>query len=204
MRKNKFFIAGLVTVFVALVSLTLVSSTWAKYTSTVEGSDSATVAKWEWNYKGAKIESGDVSFDLFNTILDTKDSNAETDVKADLIAPGTKGSFEFSLQNLSEVNATYSVTFSSELVGGTGYLPIVFTLKDGEGNVMASDTQLSAFNTELVEVAANMGDAAATYTVEWEWVYEGNNGADTALGEAAQAGNVKYNVAMRIVMTQVD
>ena len=130
--------------------------------------------------------------------------NAETDVKADLIAPGTKGSFEFSLQNLSEVNATYSVTFSSELVGGTGYLPIVFTLKDGEGNVMASDTQLSAFNTELVEVAANMGDAAATYTVEWEWVYEGNNGADTALGEAAQAGNVKYNVAMRIVMTQVD
>ena len=33
MKKNKLFIAGLVTVFVALVSLTLVSSTWAKYTS---------------------------------------------------------------------------------------------------------------------------------------------------------------------------
>lgn len=204
MRKNKFFIAGLVTVFVALVSLTLVSSTWAKYTSTVEGTDSATVAKWEWNYKGAKIESGTVSFDLFTTILDTKDSNAETDVAANLIAPGTKGSFEFSLQNLSEVNATYSVTFSSELVGGTGYLPIVFTLKDSGGNVIASDTQLSAFNAELLEVEANMGAAADTYTVEWEWVYEGNNDADTALGEAAQAGNVKYNVAMRIVMTQVD
>ncbi len=205
MKKQRFFMLGIITVLVAVLSLTFVSSTFAKYTSTVSGTDTAKVAKWEWNYKGAKIETNTVSFDLFNTILDTKGGAAETDVDANLLAPGTKGSFEIKLVNKSEVNATYSITFASELQGGLGYLPIVFVLKDGEDNELARDTQLSAFNEKIKDVVMNMNSATDdVYTIEWEWVYEGNNTSDTELGEAAQSGNVQYKVDMMIVMTQVD
>ena len=203
MKRNKLFIAGIVTVFVALLSLTLVSSTLAKYTSQVSGTDTATVAKWKWNYTGTNVSETE-KFDLFNTIIDTDTDAEEEDVKANLIAPGTKGSFTFSLQNLSDVNATYSVTFSSELVGGTGYLPIKFTLKQGSTE-LASDYDLSAFNTKIQNVAADMNSAAQQYTVEWEWVFEsGNDTADTNLGELAAAGEVKYQVAILVTMTQVD
>ena len=41
MKKNKIFTLGLVITFVFVVSLTLVSGTFAKYTSTVTGNDSA-------------------------------------------------------------------------------------------------------------------------------------------------------------------
>ena len=50
MKRNKLFILGICTVMVALVSLSLVSGTWAKYTSTVSGSSAARVAKWDVVY----------------------------------------------------------------------------------------------------------------------------------------------------------
>ena len=115
MRKNRLFILGIFTVMVALVSLSLVSGTWAKYTSTVSGKDTARVAKWDVKVntvKGASTKQT-VTFDLFSTtaILDTKDGLAETDVTnnpdddKNVIAPGTKGKVTFTLRNDSEVSA---------------------------------------------------------------------------------------------------
>ena len=39
MKKNRILIAGVITAFVALITLSLVSGTWAKYTSQVQGSE---------------------------------------------------------------------------------------------------------------------------------------------------------------------
>ena len=50
MKKNKIFTLGLAIAFVFVLSLTLVSGTFAKYTSTVTGKDSAAVAKWAFKY----------------------------------------------------------------------------------------------------------------------------------------------------------
>lgn len=213
MKRNKLFIAGLVTVFVALCSLTLVSSTWAKYTSTATGEDSARVAKWEWKYDGSTsdeqvITVANHTFDLFNTINDT-DGNSETDVKQDgtnvaVIAPGTQGSFEFTLQNTSEVTGCYGLDYT---ITNTNNIPLLFSVDGGY-----------TWTTELADVAASnetqlaVGSAAKSFEIMWKWVFDeeatnapndfqNNDTNDTILGNG---GSAKITVKLVITMTQVD
>ena len=195
MRKNKFFIAGLVTVFVALVSLTLVSSTWAKYTSTVSGQDSARVAKWAWEYKGEALTTDTVKFDLFETILDSDLTNAETDVDvngaaddATVIAPGTSGQFVVLLENNSEVNATYEIDYT---VTNANNIPVEFSVNGGSWGTLEDVT--------ATVIAMNGG--AAQYTIQWRWVFDGDDSVDTPLGIA---GSAEIIVHAKITMTQVD
>ena len=85
----------------------------------------------------ASAKSGHASLDkdtpgtnmipLFETILDESGSE-EVDVISGKIAPGTMGSFEFSIKNDSEVNAEYTVSF----VIDETTLPLEFRINDGE------------------------------------------------------------------------
>lgn len=193
MKKNKLFIAGLVTVFVALCSLTLVSSTWAKYTSTATGSDSARVAEWKWTYNGNAIDlssqNPSVSFDLFTTIKDTAGAN-EADVAANLIAPGTSGSFKLTFANASEVNAKLALAFTSvETVE-----QIQYSIDDSTWVENISDLSVS-------EQPVNM-NAEYSITIYWKWLFENNvDSTDTADGIA---GNVEHSVTVTATFEQVD
>ena len=190
MKRNKLFILGICTVMVALVSLSLVSGTWAKYTSTVSGEDSARVAKWAWNYKGANLVSDTVAFDLFETINDTGNTADETDVADTLIAPGTAGSFTFSFQNLSEVTAEYTVNYT---VTNVNNIPVEFSV---DGTTWTSDL------TDISDTLA-IGSAAKEVTVQWRWEFENAYGDayDTNLGVY---GNAEIKVRAEITFVQVD
>ena len=195
MKRNKLFILGICTVMVALVSLSLVSGTWAKYTSTVSGEDSARVAKWA--FSTVDLAAEEVTFDLFNT---TTYSDANVDVDGNgsevVIAPGTTGSFSFSVQNNSEVNAVYSAIFESNEAG----VPLVFST-DGT-NWFGTLEELNVSNA-----AFNMG-ATATVNVHWKWAFEGGEASgwtdanDTALGTANPLA--QPTVKVTLVFTQVD
>lgn len=197
MRKNRLFILGIFTVMVALVSLSLVSGTWAKYTSTVSGEDSAKVAKWEVVYREtdqADVEGGaatteTIEFDLFKTVIDTKNDATETDIAANdgsLIAPGTKGEFKFTVTNNSEVNATYSITYVVTLNG----VPVQFSVNSGAASS-------SIANVEDAELG--MGDSV-TYTITWEWPYDGTDSTDTQHG----INETSVSVSATIEFVQVD
>ena len=193
MKKQRFFMLGIITVLVAVLSLTFVSSTFAKYTSTVSGSDSARVAKWAWTYEGVNL-GADLEFDLFNTILDTKDDAAETDVAANLIAPGTHGSFEFNFTNNSEVTGKYTIVFSS----GEEVAQIKYSLDE---TTWVED--IASLNTDALikDVNVAMG-ASSTVTIYWQWVFEGGvNPADTTLG---LNGGVIQTVTANVTFEQID
>ena len=202
MKNNKLFIAGLITVFVALVSLTLVSNTWAKYTSSVTGTDTARFAKWSWSY--AKDASNNVLIDLFN---DTKvcelDVHNEPWIEPDLhvaqgqalVAPGTGGMFKLQVTNNSEV--TGKVSFNFKVTGAD--VPFEFKIDEGEW----SDT-LSNLSSENVAMGATK-----TVTIYWRWLYErgttdaekeANNKQDTDLGIASET----VTVSVTIKFEQVD
>ena len=71
MKKNKLFLLGLFVVFAAVLSLSLVSNTLAKYTTSDSGSDTARVAKW-----GVTVSaSGDET-----AVLDTADGATEVEI----------------------------------------------------------------------------------------------------------------------------
>lgn len=200
------------TVFVLLltiIAISLVSGTFAKYTSTATGSDTATVAKWSIvlndDEEMATTTPATVTFDLFNTVKDTDATSTETDVATvdgkTLIAPGTSGAFELKIENKSEVTAQYSIVFD---VDNTA-IPLEFKVGDGEWTE-GSITAVAA--ADATKLAAKSG--VATVNVQWRWVYEATenadtaNTADTALGIAAQTTAPTVTVEATITATQVD
>ena len=173
---------------VTMIALTLVSGTYAKYTSSASGTDSAVVAKWniKAGAKGSETSitgsNATVAFNLFDTINDTGNTADETDVADEKIAPGTAGSFEMSIKNDSEVTARYGISYTLS----ASDVPIEFSVDDGNtwttslSNVAASDSTKIAMNS------------SKTVTVMWRWAFTGDastnytssqtDETDTALG----------------------
>lgn len=211
MKKNKLTRLAILVLALAIGSMMIVSGTYAKYTSSITGTATGSVAKWSWTIGSDDITtvaeaSTGFSFDLFDTILDSDISTAEDDVDDDLIAPGTSGLFEISLTNNSEVNATYAIAL--EETSNTSNIPIEYSL-DGTDNSWTDDvTDLNATTADI-----DMGDTE-TLSVYWRWAFTGAESesftstqtdvSDTALGFAANTSRPTVTVTGTITVTQVD
>lgn len=211
MEKNKTMKMILITLLIAVIALVLVSGTYAKYTSSASGSDTARVAKWSFIVGGNDIVAENTfTFDLFKTIKDT-DGKDETDVvsaNADrVIAPGTSGSFDLVLENKSETSAKYSVTYT---VTNTESIPVQFSVNgtDWKDNIEELNISTSATDTKL---DANNG--TKTITIQWRWAYE--NTKENATTEEKKAtdekdmtlgkvGTAKLIVQADVTATQID
>lgn len=197
MEKNKTMKMILITLLITMIALVLVSGTYAKYTSSASGSDTARVAKWSFNVGENDIVAKDTfTFDLFKTITDT-DGKTETDVvsaNADkVIAPGTSGSFDLVLENKSETSAKYGITYT---VTNTASIPVQFSVNgkdwtDNLANVVESDTD--------TKLDANNG--TKTITIQWKWAYDGDDTTDVNLGKV---GTAKLIVQADVTATQID
>ncbi len=209
MEKNKTMKMILITLLIAMIALVLVSGTYAKYTSSASGSDTARVAKWSFIVGGVDtVAEHTFTFDLFKTIKDT-DGEDELDVisaNADrVIAPGTSGSFDLVLENKSETTAKYGITYT---VTNTASIPVQFSVNgtdwtDSLANVVESDTD--------TKLDANNG--TKTITIQWRWAYENTkenatteekkatDDKDIALGKA---GIAKLIVQADVTATQIN
>ncbi len=216
-KNNKKLLALLL--LLTIIALILVSGTYARYTSTVSGVDSATVAKWSIEVNGTDITTApadSISFNLFDTINDTdtadgtESTTGELDVTAGMIAPGVQGEFEIEVENLSDVTAQYTVSFESEgvnfPVGAT--VPIQYS---------ADGTNWSAALTDITTpVVVNSGATSTSSTIYWRWPIGADAAADandTLIGIAAAAGaattaddtdDLKIQITTDITVTQVD
>ena len=203
MKKNKMMRLASILLVCVLLTTSVISGTFAKYTSEATGSDTARVAKWKIDVGTVNIAQNvaqTLSFGLFDTILDTDGSGEENNVDTGLIAPGTKGNFSVTITNNSEVDAKIVATLSATETA-TYDIPIQYS-KNG-----ASDwvNDLSALSIEE-DLEPN---EAADVVVYWQWVYEAasprTNADDTALGIAAAAGtDIEVVVTMDVTATQID
>ena len=208
MRKNKFFIAGLVTVFVALVSLTLVSSTWAKYTSTAEGHDNARVAYWGFG------ESTELSIDgLFTDVYAVGVDSADGE---DVVAPGTTGSATFKFAFAKGQGDTIEApevdyTLKLEATGSCAAdldARLVWKL-DGVDCADFDDllAKLNALDGDETYEAGELPEAfgvGKTHTISWEWAFSvdaAGDVLDTTLGNADALAEVEINI--EVTATQI-
>lgn len=208
MRKNKFFIAGLVTVFVALVSLTLVSSTWAKYTSTASGSDNARVAYWGFG-ESTELSIDDLFTDVYAVGVDSADGE-------DVVAPGTTGSetFKFAFTAGQDDIAAPEVDYTLKLEA-TGSCPadldarLVWKL-DGVACTNFADllAKLNALDGDETYEAGELPEAFGVdkeHTISWEWAFSVNEDGDvddTTLGNANALAEVEINIQVTATQTQ--
>mgnify|MGYP000631074347 FL=1 len=179
MKNNKTVKFMALVLFVTILAIILVSGTYAKYTTSATGSDTATVAKWSiklGNEDIAKSTEKTFTIDLFSTITNTDGSEEKNVKKTDgtLIAPGTMGSFTLaSLKNESEVNAKYSVTYTLSNESG---VPLEFTTnKDDESSWKSDFTAVNVSNEALATDAT-----ATTATVYWRWAFTKDTARDTS------------------------
>lgn len=193
---------------VTVIAASLVSGTYAKYTSSAEGTDTATVAKWSIQVNGDEIAvspATTIDFDLFDTINEFDTSTTESDVFAGKIAPGTGGSFDLKIDNLSEVTAKYKIEL--EETSNTSNIPIEYS-SDGETWVMAGSF------ADITNENLAMTDGTETETIYWRWAFTGDESTnykstqtdetDTALGIAAQTTAPTVTVKATITAEQVD
>ena len=194
MKKNRVLIAGVITAFVALITLSLVSGTWAKYTSKVQGSDTARVAKWSFNYNGAALNSETITIDLF------KDNYDGTVVAANkVVAPGTKGQTKFELKNMGEVKANAQIVLE---ITNLNEIPLTYKV-DG----VAQEVTGGKIIIDAVELG--IGAEAKTITLSWEWPFEtkdtgGNIIGDTTDTNLGKEGTATVTVKATVTFTQVD
>ena len=183
---------------VMMFTMCFVGGTFAKYTSSATGTDSATVAKWSFKVGETDIATTDTfTFDLFKTIKDSDGINNETEmnpVDGSIIAPGTQGSFDLVLTNASQVTAQYAIDYT---VTNNNDIPVKFSVDGGTtwtndlADVPASDS---------TKLAANSG--TTTIKVQWKWDFNGSDDSfDTALGIG---GNAVLTVKAEVTATQVD
>ena len=184
-RKSSMMVRLVAVLAVTMMfTMCFVGGTFAKYTSSATGNDNANVAKWDIRVNGANITTSDTfTFDLFNTVNDTKDNNAETDMAPNggtIIAPGTTGKFTINLQNLSEVNAEYSTEYNWT-------------------------TDISTLNRTNCQIGLG---TEAEVTVYWKWDFSTGDAADaydTLLGTMAAGETVPViYVSAKVTATQVD
>lgn len=214
-KDNKIMKFASFVLLITVTALILVSGTYAKYTSSATGTDTAVVAKWDIKAGKnggvlASLTEGNISFDLFETINDEATGVVETDVTSGKIAPGTKGEFELAIQNDSEVTAEYTIDFTVTKGVSVSDAAILFSLDNG--NTWTSDltditaTRLDMDNTSTTDV----DESKTTVKVMWKWAYETTNGdaKDTTVGTNATAATEEtaktITVTAKLTATQVD
>ena len=180
--------------------------TYSKYVTSKDGSTSAPVAKWGFT---VTMQPGDADGDIFGFSQyysnDGTAANAEANIidgaSGNVVAPGTKGSFTFSVSGTAEVQAKITADLTvtndvalvmekkSESPTNFTYNPVRFTLsKAGEGGQYTavdggSNLTLKELETTVEGLFANDNtinpgeDAkgAGTYKIEWAWAYESEN-----------------------------
>ena len=198
--KKSSMMVRLVAVLAVTMMFTMcfVGGTFAKYTSSATGTDSATVAKWSFKVGETDIATTDTfTFDLFKTIKDSDGINNETEmnpVDGSIIAPGTQGSFDLVLTNASQVTAQYAIDYT---VTNNNDIPVKFSV---DGGTTWTDDLADVTASDSTKLAANSG--TTTIKVQWKWDFNGSDDSfDTALGIG---GNAVLTVNAKVTATQVD
>lgn len=203
MKKKMSILAALVLAVV--VTTYSVSGTYAKYTSTFNGTTStARVAQWAISV-GDLDQSSEATetftFDLFESV---DDENVKKGADGEnIIAPGTEGSFKIDLKNDSEVNAEYTVDYTVNNAG----VPLEFSIDNGA-------TWTTGLTDVATPVAINMNGAEDSITIQWRWAFTGDASENYKTGDDAQtdetdttlgiAGSATPSVSAKIVVNQVD
>ena len=167
MKRSKVLSIALVVLLAAVVTMTIISGTLAKYVETVFGTDTARVAKFEYTATagGQALTSERATINLFNTVNDTEVYGASQNLNGStkLIAPGTCGHFDVVVTNKSEVAiaVSYEITETN-----AGSVPIVYYIKDGSTtkyySAKVSDTSVAVGSDIASELGLANGAAQVT------------------------------------------
>ena len=213
MKKNKTMRLAAILLVCVLLTTSVISGTFAKYTTTVGSEDSARVAKWGFGTSEINITN------LFaNAYGDTvKGQNGEK-----VIAPGTAGYASFKFENSLDAGPEVAYTFKVDTTGSSIADEIV-----ANGHItwaLVTGTEEAVYGTFadlLAKIEALDGDETydvneipamvdKEYTILWQWTFNNDNDGnatatnDSYLGNLAVSNDLIANLKITITATQID
>jgi len=213
MKKNKMMRAASALLVAVLLTTCVISGTYAKYTTTATGSDSARVAKWGFESNGT-IEIA--------TLFDHGDAAVKSSNTDKVIAPGTEHEVEFSFVYdatsngiaAPEVDYTFVVDVTTEgtttnldandnfhwTLDGTPYDTLA--LLEGAIEELALDTDGDT-TYKAGTLPAAFTNATTKHSIGWVWDFDDETDTlDTQMGNADVLENVKITIT--ITATQLN
>ncbi|HOL61518.1 MAG TPA: hypothetical protein PLS05_06555 [Clostridia bacterium] len=197
---------GLISLVLALATTCLLGGTFAKYTTTVSGSDSIQVAKFAFkatDVDGIELENDGAEINLF--------ANAKTDatgtVQTGMFAPGVYGTFSIVLDNTgsdvdvvinddSEVAIELSAEEEDVFDASTAFIKYQISfapISTPEYGTLASLNDLAAAveaAIELDEYEEDYIEKGSAVTIYVAYIWEGaTDDVDSAIGNFATANN---------------
>lgn len=194
--KNGKRIALILLALLLIAAIAFGAYTYSKYISSANGTGSASVAKWGFTITASNVNDTDDTnvfgqyYGTSGTEQDGKDNAVIAGASSEVVAPGAKGSFTFTVGGTAEVRAKISATVTTNkdvsltlTKSGSDsvvYNPIKFTLNDGSTDVVTDGTMADVkeyLEGESFTKTINAGTelTSKTYTLSWEWIFEGEN-----------------------------
>lgn len=218
--KNKTLRLALLVLLLAVVTMSVISGTLAKYVESVTGTDSARVALFKYTLEGMDGDGNTRTLNLFDTTNDTGIlTNLANDGKK-LVAPGSEGSIDVKLTNESEVKISAGFTLTET---NASNIPIVYkynnnyyssvlpaksevTLHDGATDKVTVTGDLAALAEAVGKAEGLAQNATSTISLGWAWAFTGDGTTqtdvtDTTLGKA---GKATVELQVKCDVTQLD
>ncbi len=191
--KNGKRIALILVALLLIAAIAFGAYTYSKYVENAKGSGSANVAQWGFT---VSMENGEnAGFSTKYNASGTADQSGTAivaDTSSDdgnVVAPGANGQISFTVGGKAEVLAkiTTSITNTSEISltltkddVDVVYYPIKYTLNDGTSDIVNGGTMAEVATAITSDSTLNQTSIAAgttitekTYTLSWEWAFEG-------------------------------
>ena len=192
MKKNVMMRVASALLVAVLMTTCAISGTFAKYTSSATGSDTARVAKWGWG-------ETTVTLDLFDGVYG---ETVKSSTSENVIAPGTgktatilwtpAGTFEPEVDYTISFNATATIPADVED-------ELVWTLKIDSADAVeyATFAELAAvLNAKTYAGEATEEVPSFNIQIGWAWELNGDSVADTNLGNKATLDTLTVNVTL--------
>ena len=196
MKKNNVMRIASALLVAVLLTTCAISGTFAKYTTTASGDTSARVAKWGF---------GDTTTITFN-LFDKTYNNGAVSSDENVVAPGTTGTADIVLVADAAAAAATEVAykFNADIVvaGNDDLLAKLVWKLDGE-KVGENGTyaELADAIDEKFDKEYAPGDSFpdTSFSITWEWAFDGDDTTDTQLGAA---GTAEVTVTISFEATQ--
>lgn len=249
MKKNRMMRAASALLVAVLLTTCTISGTFAKYVTSDDATDSARVAKFGVvvTADGSLFEKSYINAPEANETAATVVAGETVDVVAPG-TNNASNAFKFSITGTPEVDVRVDVVVTNNtndvfLKQGTyeklttgnaddeydldaDYYPVKYTLTK-QGSPVVEDVTLAGLTTALQNISVanvpantNLGNQFGEYEISWEWVIDGNNDADTILGDLAAGSpaaglngalltsgtdyNLNTGLTIEVTVTQVD
>lgn len=187
--KNGKRIALILLALLLIAAIAFGAYTYSKYISSANGTGSASVAKWGFTITASNVNDTDDTnvfgqyYGTSGTEQDGKDNAVIAGASSEVVAPGAKGSFRFSVTGDAEVQATLETALTltddifitlqdaDQTATEIEYHPVLFTLKGGAsfenmaviettGNVELENVPLAVIAKAIEADTTNLNQAS--------------------------------------------